>query len=216
MRLCVNFLCQCANVLTLLSPILCAAEMPSKPVHAELLSYDEIVQLYQNEHPSPGLQQKLNTLLTTPFVRNTAWDSGITTLKPSDPKAGKILRVAQWNIERGLEFDAVRFAFSDPRRFNSLMEDKGSTADEERRAKIREEVGILQQADLLILNEVDWGINRTFFRNVAQDLANALNMNYAYGVEFVEVDPITMGIDQQVIVQEVKDTYTTRMKTGRP
>ena len=68
------------------------------------------------------------------------------------------------------------------------MEDKGSKADEEQRAKIREQIAILQQADLLVLNEVDWGVNRTLFRNVADELASALNMNYAYGVEFVEVD----------------------------
>jgi hypothetical protein len=75
------------------------------------------------------------------------------------------------------------------------VEDKGSTVDEEHRAKIREEAGILQEVDLLLLNEVDWGINRTLFSNVAEELAKALNMNYAYGVEFAEVDPITMGID---------------------
>ena len=45
------------------------------------------------------------------------------------------------------------------------------------------------------------------FRNVADELASALNMNYAYGVEFVEVDPITMGLDRQVIVQEVQEAY---------
>ena len=65
----------------------------------------------------------------------------------------------------------------------------------------------MQQADLLVLNEVDWGVNRTLFRNVADELAHALNMNYAYGVEFVEVDPVTMGIDQQVIVREVQEAY---------
>ena len=36
---------------------------------------------------------------------------------------------------------------------------------------------------------------------------DALNMNYAYGVEFVEVDPMTMGLDQQVVVHEVEEAY---------
>ncbi len=188
-------------------PLLCLAEAPGQPPDPELLTYDEIIQLYQNEDPSPPLRQKLNKLLTTPFVRNTASEAGAMPLKPAQPQIGKILRVAQWNIERGLEFDAIRFAFSDPRQFNALMEDKGSKAGEDARAKIREEIGILQQADLLVLNEVDWGVNRTLFRNVAEELAKALNMNYAYGVEFVEVDPVTMGIDQQVIVREVEEAY---------
>ena len=58
-----------------------------------------------------------------------------------------------------------------------------------------------------MLNEVDWGVNRTLFRNVADELASALNMNYAYGVEFVEVDPFTMGLDQQVVAREVEEAY---------
>jgi len=188
-------------------PLLCSAEISSQPADPELLTYDEIIQLYQDENPPAPLQEKLNKLLTTPFVRNFASESGVTPLKPEQPQIGKILRVAQWNIERGLEFDAVRFAFSDPRQFNALMEDKESKAGEEERAKIREEIALLQQADLLVLNEVDWGVNRTLFRNVADELAHALNMNYAYGVEFVEVDPITMGIDQQVVVREVEEAY---------
>jgi endonuclease/exonuclease/phosphatase family metal-dependent hydrolase len=172
-----------------------------------LLSFDEIKQLYQDDDLPAPLRDKLRTLLTTPFVRNSASDAGMMPLKPSDPQTGKMLRVAQWNIERGLEFDAVRFAFSDSQKFNALMEDKGSKASEEERAKIREQIAILQQADLLVLNEVDWGVNRTLFRNVADELASALNMNYAYGVEFVEVDPITMGLDQQVVVHEVEEAY---------
>jgi endonuclease/exonuclease/phosphatase family metal-dependent hydrolase len=183
------------------------AVMCGQAADPPLLTFDEIKQLYRNDDLPPPLRDKLRTLLTTPFVRNNASDAGMMPLKPSDPQTGKMLRVVQWNIERGLEFDAVRFAFTDPKKFNALMEDKGSKASDEDRAKIREQIAILQQADLLVLNEVDWGVNRTLFRNVADELASALNMNYAYGVEFVEVDPITMGLDQQVIVQEVQEAY---------
>ena len=172
-----------------------------------LLNFDEIKRLYQDDDLPAALRDKLRTLLITPFVRNSASDAGMMPLKPSDPQTGKMLRVVQWNIERGLEFDAVRFALSDPKKFNALMEDKGSKAGEEERATIRKQIAILQQADLLVLNEVDWGVNRTLFRNVADELAGALNMNYAYGVEFVEVDPITMGLDQQVVVHEVEEAY---------
>jgi endonuclease/exonuclease/phosphatase family metal-dependent hydrolase len=184
---------------------------PARPAESSndpaLLTFDEIKRLYQDDDLPGALRDKLRTLLTTPFVRNTASEAGMMPLKPSDPQTGRMLRVAQWNIERGLEFDAVRFAFSDPKKFNALMEEKGSKADDDERAKIREQIAVLQQADLLVLNEVDWGVNRTLFRNVADELASALNMNYAYGVEFVEVDPITMGLDQQVIVREVEEAY---------
>jgi endonuclease/exonuclease/phosphatase family metal-dependent hydrolase len=187
--------------------LFCSADKLSSPADPELLTYDEIVQLYQDETPPVSVQEKLTHLLNTPFVRNTASESGVTPMKPLQANLGKILRVVQWNIERGLEFDALRFALSDPRQFNALMEDKGSKAGEDERAKIRQEIDFLRKADVLVLNEVDWGVNRTLFRNVADELARALNMNYAYGVEFVEVDPVTMGINQQVILREVEEAY---------
>jgi hypothetical protein len=143
----------------------------------QLLTYDEIIRLYQQNDPPPPLSDKLRRLLNVPFVRNTASDAGRKALKPTVPVVGRILRVAQWNIERGLEFDAIRLAFTDSKQFNALMEDKGSKADENERAEIREQLRVLQQADLLILNEVDWGMNQTRFRNVAAELADAFGMN---------------------------------------
>ena len=185
---------------------------PVDAINAEtgpaLLSYSELVQLYQQDTPTPPLQEKLNKLLTTPFVSNAATASGVRPLKPGSPQVGKFLRVAEWNIERGLEFDAVRLAFTDPTGFAALMGQKGSKATADERVRILGQVDLLKQADVLVLNEVDWGVNRTLFRNVAADLAEALGMNYAYGVEFVEVDPATMGIDEQVVMREVEQAYT--------
>ena len=172
-----------------------------------LLTYDEIIQLYQQDVPPVPLRDKLQALLTTPFVSNGAFGSGVRPLKPGSPQIGKFLRVAEWNIERGLEFDAIKLAFTDPRQFADLMDQKRSKASPEERSRIIEQVRILREADLIVFNEVDWGVNRTLFRNVAAELADALRMNYAYGVEFVEVDPVTMGIDEQVVVREVQETY---------
>ena len=44
---------------------------------------------------------------------------------------------------------------------------------------------------MIILNEVDLGMPRTAYANVAGELADALGMNYAYGVEFVELGPLS-------------------------
>jgi endonuclease/exonuclease/phosphatase family metal-dependent hydrolase len=173
----------------------------------ETLTYDEIIQLYKQDVPPPPLGAKLQRLLTTPFVNNGASDSGIKPVKPVLRQVGAVLRVVQWNIERGLEFDAIRFAFTDPKKYAGVMEDKNSKADDSTLQHIRDQIALLKDADLVVLNEVDWGMNRTLFRNVAAELASVLNMNYAYGVEFVEVDPITMGLDPDVMIQEVKETY---------
>src|ERR1700744_6377849 len=79
----------------------------------ELLSWDELVTLYQQDTPPAPLATKLHALVTTPFVSNAASDAGKQPRKPTAPELGPFLRVVQWNIERGLEFDAVRLAFSD-------------------------------------------------------------------------------------------------------
>src|SRR5947209_9020792 len=44
-----------------------------------------------------------------------------------------------------------------------------------------------QQTDLLTLQEVDLNARRTHFRNVAEELARKLQMNYVFGREFEEL-----------------------------
>ena len=67
--------------------------------------------------------------------------------------------------------------------------DKEKVHDEELSAQIDE----IQSADVLVLNELDWGMKRTDYRPVVKELAEALKMNWAYGVEFIEVDPKVLG-----------------------
>lgn len=62
--------------------------------------------------------------------------------------------------------------------------------------RVAAEAENLSQSDVLILNEVDWGMNRSGYRDVARALASTLKMNYVYGVEFAEVDPLKLGTDQ--------------------
>ncbi len=51
----------------------------------------------------------------------------------------------------------------------------------------------IQSADVLVLNEVDWGMKRSDYQAVVKELAETLKMNWAYGVEFIEVDPKVLG-----------------------
>ena len=156
----------------------------------KLLRYSDLVALYENDEPSQDLQQRLTGLLSAPFVDNSINAQGLR-------RTGLVtnsLRVATWNIERGLEFDAVKAALANDQRFfrrltpamRSSNFDLNAVLDQARR---------LSRADIVVLNEVDWGLKRTNYRNVARDLALATHMNYAYAVEFVEVDPLTLGTE---------------------
>jgi endonuclease/exonuclease/phosphatase family metal-dependent hydrolase len=176
--------------------LLIALEVGAQQKAPELLTYDELVQLYEQETPPEPLRDKLRRLLTIPLVSNAAAASGVTPLLPSTAKLGQFLRVAFWNIERGLEYDAVRLAFTDASGFARLIDSKAYPRGSEKRRRVLQQVQLLKQADVVVLNEVDFGLRRTDYRNVAADLASALRMNYAYGVEFVEVDPIALGLEK--------------------
>jgi endonuclease/exonuclease/phosphatase family metal-dependent hydrolase len=67
------------------------------------------------------------------------------------------IRVVNWNIDRGLRLPEI----------TDFLES--------------------QQADLLILQEVDLNARRTHFLNVAEELARKLEMNYVFGREFEEL-----------------------------
>ncbi len=79
----------------------------------ELLRYPDLVALYKNENPPQDLQQRLTELLSTRFVDNSINAQGVVRASST----ANLLRVATWNIERGLEFDAVIAALTNDQRF---------------------------------------------------------------------------------------------------
>ena len=118
------------------------------------------------------------------------------------PRLGPSLRVALWNIERGLELDSIELFLKDKDAFIAKVQAERKKAKENKKAvravdleKIPEEIATLKSADVWILNEVDWGVKRTEYREVVRELGKALNMNWAYGVEFLEIDPKQLGTD---------------------
>ncbi len=184
---------------------LCVSMLPVQALPrpaTELLTYEELVELYEREHPSKQLQIKLQKLLTVPFVNNEAFAAGSRALKSSGATSGRHLRIAHWNIERGVEYEALESAFTDSSKFLSLIDQAKYPPGSPKRKMVIEQLELLRQADVIVLNEVDWGMKRTGYRNVVADLASALKMNYAYGAEFIEVDPIALGKEKFEGVKE--------------
>ena len=167
-----------------------SANLKAQQASPPLLTYNELVELYENAEPSPPLASKLARLLSTPFVNNSFG------LRPATQNTGDngFVRVATWNIERGLEFDAVKAALTNDQHFFRRLP-APERSSRFNLAQVTEQARALSRADVVVLNEVDWGLKRTNYRNVARELANAMRMNYAYGVEFVEVDPFNLGIE---------------------
>jgi len=81
------------------------------------------------------------------------------TLSTAQP--GDTLRVAAWNLERGRHWREA--------------------------AQLMREHPLLQQVDVLCLSEMDDGMVRANNEHTTRELALALEMNYAYGVEFLQL-----------------------------
>jgi len=73
------------------------------------------------------------------------------------PWSRDFIRMVSWNIERGLQLTGIL-------EFLRTIE-----------------------ADLILLQEVDLNARRTHFRDIAAELARALNMNFIFGKEFQEL-----------------------------
>jgi endonuclease/exonuclease/phosphatase family metal-dependent hydrolase len=190
---------------------ICATLAAASPLRAQdyvldlepkLFSYDELVQLSLDQEMSPELAEKLRTLTTTPFINNEAYYRGAKPQPLEVKELGPSLRVACWNIERGLMLDDIQLFLTDKDHFMAKIEAERKKAKEQKHRvravaleKIPEEIEFLKAADVWILNEVDWGVKRTQYREVVRELAATLNMNWAYGVEFLEVDSKQLGTD---------------------
>jgi endonuclease/exonuclease/phosphatase family metal-dependent hydrolase len=155
-----------------------------------LLSFKDLRSLYGTLNLEPPLEQKLNRLLTVPFVDNTNTGS---IAAGTSQMLGDYLRVAHWNIEQGIEFDALVAALHSEERMLPYLDTRRFPIGTEKRNEIIEQAEALRNADVLVLNEVDWGMKRTGYRNVAQELAKHLRMNYAFGVEFIELSPVQLS-----------------------
>jgi hypothetical protein len=133
----------------------------------KLFSYDELVQLSLDQEMSPELAEKLRVITTTPFI-NEAYLSGARAKPLEVPGLGASLRVALWNIERGLELDYIELFLTNKAAFMAKVEEERKEANENKKNirgvqldKIPEEIEILKSADVWIVNEVDWGVKRT-------------------------------------------------------
>jgi endonuclease/exonuclease/phosphatase family metal-dependent hydrolase len=165
----------------------------------EVLTFEDLVQLEKTDKPEGRLAEHLERLLQTPFISNEAYFAGAKPNRPSD-ELGTIIRATMWNIERGIEFDGIRTAFTEPDNFGKIINEKKEPDSKpltaEQLGVVKDQLNILKPSDLVILNEVDDGVTRTDYRDVTRELADAMMMNYAWAVEFVEVDPLALGIEQ--------------------
>ena len=85
------------------------------------------------------------------------------------PRLRSFLRVVEWNIERGTQFEGI--------------------------VEVLNNHPVIRYADLLLLNELDCGMVRSSNRNVALELSRALSAHAVYGAEYLEM---TKGVASEL------------------
>jgi len=157
-------------------------------------TYAEAVRLMENPSQHGPLKAKVEALRRTPTIDNTAYLSGTRPVEASSPSLGPFLRVATWNIEKSLAVTKVAKALESSASYEAMLNDRYSQHSPKRKELMRQR-DRLATADIIFLQEMDVGVSRSGYVDAARTLAKALNMNYAYAVQAVEVDPVLLGLE---------------------
>lgn len=163
-----------------------------------MLSFHDLVALASVDPPPPELQQRLDRLFAEPFISNEASLDGAGPKRPEVPRLGRVVRIAEWNINR-LEKRSMLGALGNLGDYEAYVNANPKLTLKQRRRAITE-ARELQGADIIVLDEVDDGVKRSGYRNVPRDVARLLHMNYVYGVEFVELNSIYLGVKRMDIL----------------
>lgn len=178
--------------------------------HIPEFSFEELKSLSGDLPPGAEVLDKLYTVLHSVEIDNS-YSSQMPTRGPLHvDRLGPALRVAEWNIERGENFDLLLLALKDHNAFLRIIRDQRKDLDAKQLSLIEAQVSQLQGADVLLLNEVDLGVTRSGYHHVARELASALKMNFAFGVEFVEVDPLKLGTETLTLPDVANDPQLQR------
>lgn len=185
---------------TLITPPLTAVPFPRQHAYvryqdADWLDFDELQELVTNPKPGGKLEAKVHRLLNRPVISNEAWYQGKRPQRLSNPALGEFLRVATWNVEKSLRMKEVTAALTTREAFEKLLSLKATPPGSPAYAELMRERDRLASADVILLQEMDVGISRSGYRDAARELALALGMNYAYGAQQLEIDPVLLGME---------------------
>lgn len=156
------------------------------------LTFEELGELTKTGKPGSALSDKLEKFWKTPAINNEAFYNGVKPRPLADSRLGSFIRLASWNIEKSFNIaDAIKVFSSATDTAALIKHDKDSKKYKEvlaQRAKLAE-------ADILVLQEMDNGVKRSDYVNATKMLADALQMNYSFATEQLEIDPVVLGVD---------------------
>ncbi len=166
------------------------------------ITFQEFTNLSNSKIQPEPTKSKVFMLLNTPFVENKNIKHRI----KKSTKIGPYIRVASWNLGRGHQLERIQKIFTSSA---SLIKE---LQDPEDFYTVVEQLKLISNSDIIVLNEVDIGMPRTKYKNIVKEIAKAGGYNFAYGVEFLEVDPCHLGLEDYFWSEEnlLQDTLNIK------
>lgn len=162
----------------------------------DFLTFDELKTLVNEPKPKGPLGAKLEKFWKTPIISNEAYFEGARPLELTHPKIGRIMNVSSWNVEKSFHVSRMIELLTSDSAFNLMIDHDEAKKGSSLYKKIELQRRRLIQSNVLILTEMDIGIQRSGYINAAGEIAKALKMNYAYGSQYLEIDPVLLGMEK--------------------
>ena len=170
------------------------------------LEFNDFVEIYNNKEYQ---QEKTTAILNTPIINNTINVQEKYTYK-THPKLKELVVLTQWDLEQNTSFEKIKDAFFAPEKlvetsftdYNSntffLSSDKDIATEKFDiiKDKIIKQSNILRSADVFVFNNITIGMPENDYKNTPLEIATMLGYNYAFIPEFIEVDPIYIGLEK--------------------
>ena len=189
--------------------------------NTNLLSFDDLVNLYRDKNYKPEITTKI---FSQPVLDNTI-------SQPSDdypykncPNMGNYIRVSFWSIDGGVNYEKIEDIFFSPEKLTKKIDTKNSKMSymkgssityKEAKQQVLEEAKRFSQSDILMINEADIGMPRTDYKNMVEELATTLGYNYVFIPEFIEVDPIILGVEKEILDNENIPTSLIKTRVNK-
>lgn len=181
------------------------------------LSFDDLVNLYRDKNYKQEITTKI---FSQPVLNNTISQPSDDYPYKSCPNMGKYIRVSFWSIDGGVNYKKIEDIFFSPEKLTKKIDTKNSKMSymkgssityEEAKQQVIEEAKRFSQSDILMINEADIGMPRTDYKNMVEKLATTLGYNYVFIPEFIEVDPLILGVEKEIL--DNKNISTSLIKT---
>lgn len=175
------------------NPESAAAESFTQYQPLPLFSYEELQQL--SEKPDEKkFRKRLDAFWHSTLIDNRAAAQGKRPNELSSPLLGPYISVFSWNIEKSLHMDKAIALLTSEDSYRAMIDpeilDKEKKLEEIDRQRER-----LLKADIILLQEAEIGIKRSKYWNAAEKLAEAMEMNYVFAPQYLEVDPVVLGLE---------------------